>query len=495
MKRRAFLEVVNLSGVGLLLAPYLSCTSGNTDETKRLILRMNQSEQTELPEGKRLSFGWPASGINPGESITLKLDEKIPENNCWLRVSIAQQIRDEKLLHVSIPETEIYLGAIDIRFSSILVPYEFEIKKEYISKIQKHGLELTLEAPSALWIFDTEAPEVNNQAFLPHLLTSDKKEGKIDDFLNCFLSVNSIQAFGWREGTVLDGLWQIHDKKRDRRALEAIQQHFDLFFDDQQNLVYEDGHSRPKFNRIDGIESTIPFATLARLDANHPILKTVVEGWERLKKKNGAVIDENSYTAEGCYTIAYPMAVIGKAWRDVELMQEAFTQLKHRFVLFNDGILYLRYHGNGNYTYPNWARGAAWTLLGFARTITELKDVMEDKEIIDKFREGIELAISMQGKNGLWHCFMHRPEVLPDTSGSAGIAAAILTGIQNGFLPESYKIHALNCWEGLQPYISPDGFLRGVAQDNRAGEKLQESDYRVIAQMGMGLMAHLYSCL
>ena len=42
-----------------------------------------------------------------------------------------------------------------------------------------------------------------------------------------------------------------------------------------------------------------------------------------------------------CYT-----CVSGGVWRDVELMEEAFVQLKHRFVLFKDGILYLRYHGN-----------------------------------------------------------------------------------------------------------------------------------------------------
>ena len=495
MKRRTFLEIANLSSVGLLLFPSLSCTSEITDETKRIPLKVENPGKSELPEGKRVPFGWPAAGINPGESIQLKLEEKLPENDCWLRISIAQEIREEKLLHVRIPDTETYLGAIDIRFSSVLVPYELEIKKEHTSKINKHGLELTLEAPTQLWIFDTKAEKANNQAFLPHLLTADRTTGAIEDFLDCFLSVSSVQAFGWREGTVLDGLWQIHDKKGNELALEAIQQHFDLFFDDQQNLVYEDGHSRPKLNQIDGIESTIPFATLARLDSDHPILKEVVAGWQRLEKENGAVIDGHSYTAEGCYTVAYPMAVLGKAWNNLELMENALAQLKHRFVLFNDGILYLRYHGNGNYTYPNWARGAAWTLLGFARTMAELKDVRQDEELISKFREGIELAISMQGEDGLWHCFMHRPEVLPDTGGSAGIAAAILVGIENGFLAESYKMHALQCWEGLQAYISPDGFLRGVAQDNRAGEKLQESDYRVIAQMGMGLMAHLYAHL
>ena len=39
--------------------------------------------------------------------------------------------------------------------------------------------------------------------------------------------------------------------------------------------------------------------------------------------------------------------------------------------------------------------------------------------------------------------------------------------------------------------LTPDGLLTGVAQSNRGGEKLQRGSYRVLSQMGMGLMAQL----
>lgn len=44
-------------------------------------------------------------------------------------------------------------------------------------------------------------------------------------------------------------------------------------------------------------------------------------------------------------------------------------------------------------------------------------------------------------------------------------------------------------------YLTPDGMLTGVAQSNRGGISLQQSDYRVISQMGMGLMAQLAAAL
>lgn len=495
MERRSFVELISLCSAGLLMScmpGYPTASIKNNSKFKRVIAPVVSSGGVVIPEGKRVSFSWPAVGIAPGSSIILKPEEVLSGKHFWLRLSVAMEIWDIKILQVSIPETGIQLGTMDIRFSSVLVPYELKIDAENIEQINRYGLKLTLNSPSPLWIFSKKSSAIDNSAFLPHILVADNETGTGEDFFSCMESVNSLQSFGWREGTVLDGLWQLHALKGHKKAMESIKQHFSLFFNGQ-DLHYETGRSNPKLNEVDGIESTIPFATLARLDAGHPILKTVVAGWEKLKKPNGMIIDGALVSAEGCYTVAYPMSVIGKAWNDRKLMEEALAQLKHRFVLINDNILYLRYNTSGKYTYPNWARGAAWNLLGFVRTICELKGEMQDNEVIEKFQEGIKLALSMQRSDGLWGCFMHKPDSQPDTSGSAGIAAAILTGIRHGYLPESYRYHAERCWNALQQYIVPDGFLTGVAQDNRGGVELQESDYRVIAQMGMGFMSQLYA--
>ncbi len=494
MNRKTFIHLVQTGSLGVILSPTIACsTASEKSDFKRVILKSNNFLSHELPEQQRVPFGWSASGIYPGESVVLKTAEKISNGNLWFRISVAQEIRDEKLLHLYLPNSGEYLGSVDIRFSSVLVPYEVKINQKYIREINKQGLKLTLESKSPFWFFSQPATNLNNQAFLPHIISSESEKGSVNEFLNCFTSVNSVQAFGWREGTVLDGLWQLYSKINNKKSLEALHQHLDLFFDEQQNLVYENGHSRPNDNRIDGIESTIPFATLARLYPDHPILKTVTKGWLELEKENGMVIDGTTVSAEGCYTVAYPMAVIGKAWNDEILKKNALEQLRHRFVLINDQTLYLRYDTRGKYTYPNWARGAAWTLLGFARTISELKDEIDCADLIEKFSEAVHIAVSKQREDGLWSCFMHQKNSLPDTSGSAGISAAILTGINNGFLPKTYRIHAEKCWEALQNYITPDGFLKGVAQDNRGGVALQESNYRVIAQMGMGMVAQLYA--
>lgn len=493
MNRKNFLRYISGGSIGIILAPSFAYASAQNKQLSTIGLKIKQRHTLDIPAGKRVPFGWSATGILPDQTILVKPQKQIPEENLWIRVSIAQEIWDEKLLHVSIPNQEIYLGAIDIRFSSVLVPYELEISKEYAQQINQYGLELKLESKSPIWIFNNHST-ISNSVFSPHIIASSARNGNIDDFLHSFISLNSIQSLGWREGCVLDGLWQIYSQKGDTKALQVIENHFSLFFDKQQRLQYETSKSIPHDNQIDGIESTLPYATLARIDAQHPALKIVVDAWDEYTKPDGMIIDGKMISAEGCYTVAYPLAVIGKAWQRDDLKQKALTQLKHRFILINNGQINLRSTA-GKYTFTNWARGAAWFLLGFARTISELKDDIRDEEIILMFQKAADIAISMQQNNGLWNCFMHQNESAPDTSGSAGITAALITGIQSGFLDKSYLENIEKCWNGLQNYLTPDGYLKGVAQDNRGGMALQEGNYRVIAQMGMGLMAQLYAAM
>jgi rhamnogalacturonyl hydrolase YesR len=97
---------------------------------------------------------------------------------------------------------------------------------------------------------------------------------------------------------------------------------------------------------------------------------------------------------------------------------------------------------------------------------------------------------------GLWNCFIDDPNGLPDTSGSAGIAAALALSARAGWIDSSTAIPpAERAWQGLLPHIAADGRLGGVAQSNRSGEELQRSDYRILSAMGAGLAAQLHAAL
>ena len=101
----------------------------------------------------------------------------------------------------------------------------------------------------------------------------------------------------------------------------------------------------------------------------------------------------------------------------------------------------------------------------------------------------------LQRADGLWSVFVDQPGLTPDTAGSAGIAAALAIGANEGWLAPSAKIAAAKTLAGLKPHLTPDGFLGGVSQANKVGEGLQRGTYRVIYQMSMGLMAQLIAAL
>ncbi len=97
--------------------------------------------------------------------------------------------------------------------------------------------------------------------------------------------------------------------------------------------------------------------------------------------------------------------------------------------------------------------------------------------------------------DSLWTCFVDDPSTGPETSGSAGIAAAVAKAVKLKLAPTSALAASRETWVALTSYLAPDGFLRGVSQSNRGGEPLQRSGYRVISPMAMGLMGQLATAL
>jgi hypothetical protein len=64
-------------------------------------------------------------------------------------------------------------------------------------------------------------------------------------------------------------------------------------------------------------------------------------------------------------------------------------------------------------------------------------------------------------------------------------------GAKQGWLDADLGKSADKCLAGLKNHLTPDGFLDGVSQANKGGEPLQRRRYRVIYNMGMGLMVQL----
>lgn len=445
-----------------------------------------------IPDNKLVAFNWGVHVID--ETKRLLSFEELPESaeEVYLRVSIAVEVWERKIVQATIPGTNIILGELDIRYAPALTPFQIKVNSDHLALIKRKGIQLALIlGESSLWIFQDAANMPDS--FKPHLIVANGEDDQLKQFFDSFQSLDSIQTFGWREGCVLDGLYQRYKKKGQEQALEAVKAHLKMYIP-EEDLIHLNAWNKERGNHLDTIEATLPFASLIKIEPHHPVLRHVEDFWKAKRRTSGIVTSGSTITAEGCYTVGYPMAVMSVYQQREDMAKWAVQQISERHVLSNGDDFYLRYNPDNEQHYmKNWARGSAWYLLGTARVLETLKDRAEKEVLLEKFKQDIEKAIAFQQPDGMWNCYLHEESVPTDTSGSSGIATAIAVGVNCGILSPSYLSVSRSTAKTLKSYLTVDGYLSGVAQDNRGGEELQKGDYRVIAQMAMGLMAQLYA--
>lgn len=431
----------------------------------------------------RLAFGGPdvgPRGKDPGPAR--------------LRIVIAADVRENRKIEVRTEGSAI--GVFDIRFAYIFQPFDLSVDGNTAMDLLDHGAELRMiegEVDTVLFA------ESGDEFLQPRLFYDRDYADPEQEFYRRLYSAASIQPFGWMEGCVLDGMLTAH-RRGDRRALPAIRLHLGNYIR-RGRLVYEDPRGVMREGDVYGIEGCLPFAIMAILsregvsgtaEAVAAFLR-FIEGF----RGSTLITDAEFVSAEGSYTIAYPLAALAASTGDRSMAETAVRELLERKRLLRDGrVLYLRAGGcmdTGERTFRNWGRAYAWYLLGLVQTLGRLKAVNLPfpDELVRELRTVAETSAERFTPEGLCHAFLGESETGEETSAAAGIAAAYALGSHYGFLDASFRERAERTRRSLIPWLTADGMLGGISQSNRDGERLQRSGYRVISQMGMGLMAHL----
>lgn len=446
------------------------------------------------PAGRRRPFGWPVAGVAPGSPLTLVW----PSTRCvsgpaLLRVTVGLDDREAKILDVRSRATGVRLGCMDVRFADPHQRFGVTLDRRAVRLAMDEGVDIRLAGGGApLWIFSGPPAPVRHR---PHLLPLTPGSERTALFRR-LASVDSVQPFGWMEGCVLDAQLDMAAAfPGARRALEgAAGRHLELYLG-RGRLEYEDPRGRVADDRIYGIEATLPFAALARLRPGHPAIDLALEAWRARTDAEGCVRDGPT-TAEGGYTVGYPMAVIARRRASPGLARAAAAQqLLRRDRLHHRAALHLRRLGDGRLTFRHWARAYAWYLLGLVRTARELDGLVDTRELWAAARATALRVAEAQTELGLWHCFLDAPDSGPEASGSAGIAAALALGHEAGRLGGWAADAAACAWTGLCALLTPDGWLGGSSQANKGGEALQLGGYRVVSGSGTGLLGQLGAAL
>ncbi|MDR6553220.1 glycoside hydrolase family 88 protein [Paenibacillus qinlingensis] len=461
-----------------------------------------------LPDDKQIARGWHAVHLGEGqEQLSLLWQfqgdqlKQAAVQGSRLRITVALDYRDAQQVDVFLRQSNAWIGAIDIRYAYVFQPFELLLTEEQTAAVLNEGVRLELKnGKEPLWVFDAHDDEASRVLFAPHLLMGEP-DSRVNEAMHTMLSLSSLQPFGWMEGCVLDGLHSLQPILGENRVNPILDLHFSQFFNERGDLLYEDLHGKQADGTFTTIEATLPLAVIVKYRMDHPVILKALEFFEATGRRNGgAVIDEDMVSAEGSYTVAYPLAVMARQFKRQDMAEQAIAQiLLRRDCLAREQHVYLRFHPRSQeHTFCNWARAFAWYCLGLVKTCVELKDspyanLSGIAELEAEIIRVAQVAVNWRQPNGLWSCFVDDPTTEIDTSGSAGISAALALGASRQLLPSTYMSLAQRNLVELSSYLSPDGILTGVAQHNAGGMELQRSGYRVHSQMGLGLWAQLYA--
>lgn len=140
-----------------------------------------------------------------------------------------------------------------------------------------------------------------------------------------------------------------------------------------------------------------------------------------------------------------------------------------------------------------WARGNAWAALTMARALN-LVDVHHAAFMIieGSLRDQLSALVRLQDESGLWHTVLTDPDSYLETSGSAGIAAALLS---RGRLYNKYVNRSVR---GILSRIKADGTVAGVSAGTAVMRDVQgykDTSEKRIQGWGQGLTLAFLSSL
>lgn len=458
-----------------------------------------------IPSKINFPFGCELFSVQP--QITIKLsfnkEEALYYQSIFFRLTVASDDRTERRIIARLGHSELIIGELDIRFACAFQIFEFQIPDEYAENVIDQGISLVMvKGETPLYVFNSS---VEANLFRPHLMLANcgRLIPPYERFMEAFLSLNSLQPFGWMEGCVMVGLLDLWKQKRNRKAKAILQKHLKMYF--------------PKVNKTDsakeyvstlskGAEGLAPFGVLSLSSDDHPEIDEMIKYCTHAASEHsGMITDGPQLAAEGNYQVAFPLAIVAFRKRNDDLARLAIEQLKVRqqYLCNKEGV-WLRYNfSSQKNTYKNWGRGVVWYLLGLGKTLT----VFKENNAFNRFTELIPLeknfidtlqwVMKFRTKEGLWYNYIDIPSTGIDTSTSAGLGAAMGIAIKYGWLSNMYIKEVKITLNALYSHLTPDGLLKSASQANKSqgGEVLQKEGYRVIGQYAMGLMAQLIASL
>lgn len=159
----------------------------------------------------------------------------------------------------------------------------------------------------------------------------------------------------------------------------------------------------------------------------------------------------------------YFLVRMGALLKREDYLEDGLLQYHGHEQYLQDPVTNLYYHGWDNIAGNHmsgifWARGNAWAALTMAKALPLIHVTHPSFMMIEgSLRDQLSSLVRLQADNGMWHTVLTDVSSYTETSGSAGIACALL---HQGSLYNKYVNRSIR---GILEQISEDGSVFGVS--------------------------------
>lgn len=181
---------------------------------------------------------------------------------------------------------------------------------------------------------------------------------------------------------------------------------------------------------------------------------------------------------------------MGDALGREDYMMDGIKQYHGHEMFLQDEATNLYYHGWDHLAQNHmsgifWARGNAWAALTMAKALEIVDVALPAFMIIEgSMRDQLSALVRLQSEEGLWHTVLNDDTSYLETSGSAGIAAALLS---RGSLYNKYVQKSI---AGLLSQVSEDGSVMNVSAGTavmHTAQGYKETSRKRVQGWGQGL--------
>lgn len=229
----------------------------------------------------------------------------------------------------------------------------------------------------------------------------------------------------------------------------------------------------------------------------HGLPRTLEQGYQHVTTgadKHEVSLHDNEIWIDTLFMAILFTAKMGVKYDNLQWRETSLHQLLLHIKYLYDKKTGLFFHGwhfaeQHNFSEAFWCRGNGWFTLGLPEYLELMRPYLQDgiftylQQILQSQADAL---LACQSADGLWHTLLDDPGSYTETSGSAAIAAGILSGVRGGLLPETYAEPALRAIRAVLDRIDGEGTVLGVSSGTPIGAAKEDYKGIIIAPMAYG---------